>query len=147
MDTSLGEETVPLRPLPMPDEVSAPFWQAARAGRLEIQRCRACGRWNHGPSLACPECGSEDLGFELASGRGKLYSWTVLREAPGPGFRDMLPLVVGIVELDEQPHLLLSANILNVDEAELRLGLPLRVCFEWVTDDCALPQFQPVREA
>lgn len=136
---------VPLRPLPLVDEVSAPFWAAAREGRLEIQRCRSCGRWNHAPGLACQECGSEDLGFESVSGRGKLFSWTVLREPPAAGFRDMLPLVIGLVELDEQPHLLLVANIHNVAEEELRLDLPLKVCFEWLSPDCAVPQFTPIR--
>jgi len=138
------EQAVAMRPLPLPDDASAPFWQAASEGRLAIQRCNACRRWNHAPSMLCPSCGSGDLGFEDVSGKGSLFSWTVIKEAPAPGFRDRVPLIVGIVELAEQPHLLLAANILGVDEAGLRLGMPLAVEFEAVSDECTLPQFRAV---
>lgn len=132
-----------LRPLPLPDDASEGFWAAAREGRLAIQRCAKCRRWNHAPSLACPSCGSFDLAYEDVSGNGTLFSWTVIREAPAPGFRDRMPLIVGIVELAEQPHLLLVANILGLAEAELKLGLPLRAEFEAVNEECTLPQFRP----
>lgn len=144
MESNVTQADVPLRPLPLADEVSAPFWQAARQGRLEIQRCGQCRHWIHAPALACPQCGSEELAFEPVSGRGTLYSWTVLHHSPGPGFAGMLPLIVGIVELAEQPHLLLCANVLQASESELRLGLPLRVCFEWLDSEHAVPQFVPV---
>lgn len=131
-----------LRPMPLPDAVSAPFWAAAREGRLEIQRCRACSRWNHAPALLCPACGSHDLGFEPVSGRGQLFSWTIVNEAPAPGFRDRLPLMVGIVELAEQEHLLLAANIFGAAAADLRLGQQVEVWFEPLSKDCTLPQFR-----
>ena len=143
MEPATPPADLPLRPLPLADEVSAPFWQAARQGRLEIQRCKGCRHWIHAPALACPQCGSEELAFEPVSGRGTLYSWTVLHHSPGPGFADMLPLIVGIVELAEQPHLLLCANVLECDASALRLGLPLKVCFEWLDSEHAVPQFIP----
>jgi uncharacterized OB-fold protein len=132
------------RPLPLPDETSAAFWEAAREGRLAIQRCTACRRWNHAPSLACPACGSFQLAYEDVSGKGRLQAWTVLADAPAPGFRDRLPLIVGVVELAEQPGLLMVANVLETDVADLRLGMPLGVMFETVTADCVLPQFRPI---
>ncbi|MFM5931149.1 MAG: Zn-ribbon domain-containing OB-fold protein [Novosphingobium sp.] len=134
-------EPVPLRPLPLPDDASAPFWAAAREHRLELQRCTACGKWNHAPSLACPSCGNLDLGYEQASGKGTLFSWTVIKEPPAPGFQGRVPLIVAVVELAEQPHLLMVANLLNVTEAELELGMPLQVTFETVCEECTLPQF------
>jgi uncharacterized OB-fold protein len=133
------------RPLPLVDETSAGFWQAAREGRLAIQRCAHCRRWNHAPTLACPACGSFALGFEAASGRGRLDAWTVLEDAPAPGFRERLPLIVGIVELAEQEGLLMIANIFEAEPAALRLDMPLEVTFERVTTDCTLPQFRPAR--
>jgi uncharacterized OB-fold protein len=134
-------ETIPLRPLPLADDASAPFWQAAREGRLELQRCHTCGKWNHAPSLACPFCGSFELGYEEVSGKGTLFSWTVIKEAPAPGFQGKVPLIVGIVELAEQPHLLMVANILGTEEAALKLGMPLQVTFEEVCEECTMPQF------
>ena len=139
------KDDMALRPLPLADEASAGFWEAASAGRLDIQRCGHCRRWNHAPSLACPGCGSFDLAYETVSGRGTLFSWTVLQEAPAPGFRHMLPLIVGVVELAEQPHLVLAANILETRVDELKLGMPLEVVFEKVTDEVTLPQFRPAR--
>lgn len=147
MESTQAQAAIPLRPLPLADEVSAPFWDAAKQGRLDIQRCKDCRRWIHAPALACPECGSEDLAFETVSGRGTLYSWTVLHHSPGPGFADMLPLIVGIVELVEQPHLLLCANLLQAEPAQLRLGLPVKVCFEWLDGQHAVPQFVLAGEA
>ena len=143
----IGEGKAALRPLPVGDEASTPFWDAANAGRLDIQRCRKCRRWNHAPGLACPACGSDYLAFETASGRGTLYSWCVLREAPGPGFAGAMPLTVAVVELTEQSHLLLTSNLVGVDEAQLRLGMALEVEFLRINADCALPQFRPAREA
>lgn len=147
MESTQAPAAAALRPLPLADEVSAPFWAAARQGRLDIQRCTACRHWIHAPALACPACGSEELAFEPVSGRGTLYSWTVLHHSPGPGFADMLPLIVGIVELAEQPHLLLCANLLQVDASALRLGMPVRVCFEWLDSEHAVPQFVPAGDA
>ena len=64
------------------------------------------------------------------SGNGTLSAWTVLQEAPAPGFRNKLPLIVGVVELAEQPHLVLAANILEARVEDLKLGMPLEVVFE-----------------
>lgn len=133
---------VPLRPLPLADDYSEGFWAAARQGRLEIQRCGDCGRWNHAPAMACTACGSFALAYQPVSGKASLFSWTTIKEPPAPGFRDKVPLIVGIVELVEQPHLLLVANILDTDETDLRLGMPLEVAFETVCDECTLPQFR-----
>jgi uncharacterized protein len=149
MSAAMSEtgETTPCRPLPLPDAASAGFWAAARANRLEIQRCTQCRRWNHAPTMACPACGSFDLAYEPVSGRGSLFSWTVIEHPPAPGFRDLVPLIVGVIQLVEQPHLLMVANVLDTRTQDLKLGLPLEVVFERVTDDCTLPQFRPATEA
>ena len=77
------------------------------------------------------------------SGRATLHSWTVIEDPPAPGFAAMLPLIVGIVELEEQPGLFLTANILGAAPGTLRLGLPFELLFEDVTDEVSLPQFRP----
>lgn len=142
----MGDSAVAaVRPLPLEDDISAGFWAAARERRLDIQYCSSCSRWNHTPSLTCPNCGSEDLAFRPASGRGLLYAWTVLHEPPAPGFRDMVPLIVGVVELEEQPRLFITTNILGATVEQLRLGAPVEVMFEEVSD-AVLPQFRLVGE-
>ncbi|MDB5445244.1 MAG: hypothetical protein JWQ97_561 [Phenylobacterium sp.] len=133
-----------LRPLPLPDELTEGFWEGVRAHELRIQRCQACRYWNHVPTIACYSCGSEDLAFEPVSGRGTVHSWTVLHDSPGPGFRNMLPVIVGVVELEEQDRLFITTNLLNADPGRLKLGMPVEVIYEELTPECVLPQFQPV---
>ncbi|MCF8609177.1 OB-fold domain-containing protein [Gordonia sp. HY285] len=134
--------TTPIRPAPFPDDVTEGFWESVRARRLSIQRCAACTRFNHAPSLTCPTCGSEDLGFEEVSGYGTVHSFTVLEHPPGPGFAELLPLVVVIVELVEQPGLLLVADLLDAEPAQARIGAAVQVDFEEISEDCVLPQFR-----
>ena len=133
------------RPLPLPDELTAPFWQATNEHRLAIQRCCKCRRWNHAPKLMCPICGSPELEFEPVSGRGTLYSWTVIHDPPAPGFANMLPLIVGLVELEEQEKLVFACNLVGTDPGSLRIGLPLEVAFADVASDISLPGFRPAR--
>lgn len=135
----------PLRPLPAPDRFSGEYWSAARDHRLRIQRCRACHRFNHAPSLTCPSCGSEDLAYEDVSGTGTLYSYTVVIEPPAPGFAHLVPLVVAVVELTEQPRLFLTTNLVDAEAEEIRIGMPVEVVFDDIAPDCALPQFRPAK--
>jgi uncharacterized OB-fold protein len=131
------------RPLPLADELTLEFWNSVRHGRLRIQWCQSCSRFNHPPSLSCPSCTSEDLVYREVSGRGRLYSFTTVHEPPAPGFRDLVPLLIGVIELVEQPHLLMVSNLVDVDRTEVRIGLAVEVTFEAISADCTLPQFRP----
>ena len=135
--------TTASRPIPFPDDVTQGFWDSVRRHRLSIQRCTACSRFQHVPGLTCPSCGSEDLGYEEVSGRGTVHSYTVIEDAPGPGFADLVPLVVVVVELVEQPGLLMVANLVGTDPAEVRIGADVEVTFDDIAEDCTLPQFRP----
>lgn len=135
--------TTATRPIPFPDDVTEGFWDSVRARTLSIQRCAACSRFNHAPSLTCPTCGGAELAYEPISGRGVVYSYTVLDEAPGPGFAGLVPLVVVVVELVEQPGLLMVANLLGAGPDEVRIGAVVEVEFEEISQDCVLPQFRP----
>src|SRR5947208_13694504 len=91
------------RPLPVPDEVTGPFWDAARQRRLAIQRCQRCATYFHPPLPACDVCESDDLRFETVSGRGTIYSFTWLHAAALDAFKAASPYAVVRVELAEQP--------------------------------------------
>lgn len=143
MATTSPDDQFPKRPMPLPDTLSQGFWDGARAHELHIQRCTDCRRWTHLPAIRCGACGSLELGHERVSGKATLHSWTVLREAPAPGFRDRLPLILGVVELAEQPNLLMSSNIVGIAPEALRIGLPLDVAFDDADDGTTLVMFQP----
>ncbi len=129
------------KPLPEPSGVTRPFWEAARAHRLELQHCGDCERFVFYPRPLCPHCGGTHLEWRRASGRGTLYSYTVARRAPIRSFEADVPYVIAIVELEEGPHL--TSNVIGVAPDGLRVGMPLEAVFEDVTDAVTLVKFRP----
>jgi uncharacterized OB-fold protein len=135
-----------LPPLPVPGEDSRGYWEAAREGRLAIQRCAACRRWFHPPGVICTHCGSEKLAFEPVSGRGQVYSYSVMYDKRVRGFEERVPYVSAWVELEEQPLLIVVANVYDLAPEAVRIGLPVEVFFEKITDAVTLPQFRPRKQ-
>lgn len=115
------------------------FFEAAREGRLEIQRCLDCGTLRHPPGPACPACRSFSWDTVVSSGRATLHSWTVLHHPKDPAFE--YPLAVGLVDLDEGTRLV--ADIAGVDHSQLAVGLPLQVAFSEHAHGEILPQLRP----
>lgn len=131
--------------VPLPDPLTQPFWDGARAGHLMIQRCAACGRWQHPPQALCLGCGSGDLAFRPVSGKGRIHSFTIMRHDHYPSFRNRLPYVNLWVELDEQPFLIVIANLLEAAPEEAAIGRAVEVVFQQISDEITLPQFRLVR--
>ena len=125
------------RIVPTPVGPNAEFYAWLARGELRLQRCAACGTWRHPPRHRCAACGSRAATWERASGRGRIYSWTVTHQALDPAFDP--PYAVVVVELDEGPRLV--GNVRGVDPRELRLDLPVRVELEPVSDTVALLGF------
>jgi len=85
------------------------------------------------------------LSPEVISGKGTLYSYSVIMQASHPYFVDKIPYVIGIISIDEEPDVHLPTGIVDAEEAELRCGLPVEVVFREVADSVTLPFFRPVR--
>lgn len=132
------------RPIPIPDQDSTPFWEATGAGKLLVQHCKACGRNQLYPRLYCRYCHGDDLGWEEASGRGRIYSVTVVRRAPSPAFADAVPYPIALVELEEGPRLM--ANILDAEPGEAGIGRPVTLDWIPVADGLSLPAFRLVAD-
>lgn len=132
------------KPLPAADDLSQPFWEAAKQQQLVVQRCRECGYFNHPPRPACDACQSPQLHFEPVSGRGTIYSFTVMHQPNVAGFEDQIPYLNILVELDEQPRLFMVANLPAAAEEKIQIGGRVEVYFEEVSADVTLPQFRPV---
>ncbi|MBI3301858.1 MAG: OB-fold domain-containing protein [Deltaproteobacteria bacterium] len=132
------------KPLPAVDDLSRPFWEAARQHRLVVQRCRECGYFNHPPRPACDACQSQQLHFEPVSGRGTIYSFTVMHQPNIAGFEDQIPYLNLLVELEEQPLLFMVSNLPASAEEKMRIGGRVEVFFEDVDAETTLPQFRPV---
>ncbi|MGD9797979.1 MAG: Zn-ribbon domain-containing OB-fold protein [Acidimicrobiia bacterium] len=137
-----------VRPIvPVPDELTAFFWDGAREGRLLIQRCNDCGYHRHPPRPCCKRCNGFDLSPAEMSGRGTVYSYTVAVQPFHPWLATRLPYVLAVVELEEQPGLKLVTNLVDCAEEDLRCGLPVEVTFETIDDGVVLPVFRPTAVA
>lgn len=126
------------KPLPRIDTLNQPFWDAAKQNRLVVQCCSACADTRFPPSPVCPRCLSPDQTWKQASGRGTLQSWVEFHRAYWDGFKPDLPYRVCLVQLEEGP--LLVSNLVGSDETA-KLGAPVQVVFEPVTDAITLPKF------
>jgi uncharacterized OB-fold protein len=130
------------RPVPLPDDVSRPFWEGCARGELRIQRCAACGRLRFTPQILCPACRSAECEWAPVSGKGVVYSRVVCHPPVLPAFQERVPYAVVLVELDEDPSLRLVGNLLDCPAEEIRIGSPVRVAFEDLGDGIVLPQWR-----
>ena len=129
--------------LPQPDLETQLYWDAAREGRLLIKHCTACGEDFFYPRTYCPRCWSADTEWKESSGRGRVYTFTVVHQNDLPPFKDRIPYVVAIVELDEGVRL--TSNVEGVDPEEVRCDMPVQVAFREEQRDeetVALPVFR-----
>lgn len=131
------------RPVAPADSCTQEWWNATRDGRLLVQRCTACGHRQHYPRALCTACGSLDLGYVEASGRGTVYSFTVVRRAPHPAFAP--PYVVALVRLEEGP--LLLSNVVGCVPEDVRCDMRVALSWEDLPDGRRLPLFEPSLES
>jgi uncharacterized OB-fold protein len=147
---------------PLPDvdwPPARPFWDGAAAGELRLPRCPACGRIHWYPEGPCRRCGAptgadadagagSPLRWEPVSGRGTLFSWSVVTQVFLPQFRDLVPVVPALVAVDEDPDVRLVTRVVDADPADLRVDQPVRVVFRPLTfagvaGSVAAPLFVP----
>lgn len=126
------------KPLPQIDGINKPFWDAARRNTLVVQVCESCGHKHFPPTPSCPRCLSKSQTWQAVSGRGTLESWIDFHHAYWAGFKDELPYRVCVVRLEEGP--LLVSNLLE-DSGTPKLGAPVHVVFENVTEEITLAKF------
>ncbi|HKI73212.1 MAG TPA: OB-fold domain-containing protein [Pseudomonadales bacterium] len=127
-------------PLPIPTPETEHFWEGAKAGELRLQRCDACSQVYFPPRPFCPECSSRSVSVFTASGKATLYSY-IINHRPHPAFDG--PYSIAVVELEEGPRMM--TNIVGTEQTPeaLQLDMPLEVTFTRMSDDIALPYFQP----
>jgi uncharacterized OB-fold protein len=128
-----------IKPLPKPTPTSRPFWEAAKRHELMLQRCGGCNGFIYYPRDRCPRCLCDNLEWQRASGRGKVYSYTVVRRASTRSFSDK-PYVLAIVELEEGVRM--TTNIETPPES-VKIGMPVTVYFDDVTPEHTLVKFKP----
>lgn len=126
-----------LVPTPTPD--TQPYWDGLREHRLRLQRCADCGKVRHYPRPMCDACWSMNTEWIDAAGTGTVHSWTITHYPFHPGFKGDVPFTLLTVDLPEGVRM--NAQARGIDAATLRIGLPVKVAYENVTDDLTLPVF------
>jgi uncharacterized OB-fold protein len=128
------------KPVPEASPALAPFFAAARAGRLVVQRCAGCGALRFPPRELCSGCLGREATWQDVSGRGEIFSYNVMHQVYHPGFAADVPYAVVIVTLEEGPKI--TSNLVGCPVDEIAVGMPVEVVFEQVSPDVTLPKFR-----
>ena len=132
------------KPLPAVDDLSRPFWEAAARHQLALQHCQDCGYFNHPPRPACDSCQSQRFAFVSVSGRGAIYSFTIMHQPNIAGFEQEIPYFNLLIELDEQPLLFMVSHLPIAEREKIYIGRRVEVYFDDIDPEITLPQFRPV---
>ena len=116
---------------PVPDELDKGFWDACNEDRLVVQNCSACGRLQHPPQAACPQCGSGDhLEWKEATGRGTIYTYGVVYDSPIAVLQADQPYNVAVIQLEDDPGVTMYSHLPGTDLDEVPIGAAVEVMFE-----------------
>lgn len=132
--------TATFRILPRLNDNNRFFWTSGADGRLRFLRCSNCGYYVHPPGPVCPRCLTKTLSPQAVSGRATVATFTINWQPWIPGFDP--PYAIAIVEIEEQPSVRLTTNIVGCPPESVHIGMPVKVRFE-PREDVWLPLFEP----
>ena len=130
-------------PLPAMQGLSKEFYDWCKQHELRFQRCSDCGTWRHVPREMCADCGSWRWEWTESSGRGQVFTWTVVARALHPAFKEDVPYAPVVIEMEEGVRLL--SGVVDCPPEELEIGMAVEVVFEDVTPEITLPKFRRAR--
>jgi hypothetical protein len=120
-----------------------PFWDAAAQHRLVVAQCRTCGTCRMPPTPFCPACQSQQIDWKTLTGLGEVYAYTIVDRAILPGMADHLPYVPAVITLEGGGGVRLISNVVDVELAELAIGMPVQVVWDDLREGVAVPRFSP----
>ena len=124
----MSESAPPMgRPAPVPDQASQPFFDAAREGKFLLKYCPACKRYLVPSAEVCDACFDPDIEWRQSSGKGRIYSFVLNHQVVHPGFKELVPYSVIVVELEEGPRF---TSTYDGPNDEIEVDMPVRVTFE-----------------
>jgi len=131
------------KPLPEVQPWSKAFWTASKQHKLLVQECQECNSKIFYPRKLCPECWSSNLAWSEASGKGKIFSFTLTMAGVEKKFQENLPYVLALVDLKEDVRMM--TNIVECKPEDVRIGMDVEVVFEEVSEEFSLPKWRPVK--
>lgn len=109
------------------------YWEGAKNGKLLMKKCNSCGKTHFYPRAICPVCSSSDTEWYEASGKGKIYSYSIMR-------RSEIPYVMAYVTLDE--GVTMMSNIVESNFDDVKIGKAVEVTFRETEGNQSLPVFR-----
>jgi uncharacterized protein len=130
------------RPVPLADADTRAYWEGAKAHELLAQRCSNCNRLRWPPQGFCPHCYSWDFTWDTLRQTGRVQSYVVIHQAP-PAFANEAPYAVARVAIDDtEERVILTANVIDIEWTQVRVGMRMEVVFDDVTPEVTLPRFR-----
>ncbi|MDH3681529.1 MAG: zinc ribbon domain-containing protein [Acidimicrobiia bacterium] len=123
------------KPVASPDGLDTPFWDGLREGRLLLQRCGSCRRFQWGPEWVCHRCRSLELAYEETPAEGLVYSHQRVWHPVHPALKDQGPYIIVLVELPAADRVRIIGNLVGDPQQELVIGTPVSGVFEHHPDD------------
>ncbi|MYA19837.1 MAG: Zn-ribbon domain-containing OB-fold protein [Chloroflexi bacterium] len=131
------------KPLPQFTPGSEPYWDALSNHELRLQRCDVCAAFRFYPSPMChsPDCMSLGYDWVEVSGRGEVFTHTVVHRPVSEAWVEDTPYVIAMIKLDEGP--VMMSNVVDCDPGDVHIGLPVEVVFRDLAEGVSLPCFRP----
>jgi uncharacterized OB-fold protein len=142
MQDSAPKPCPPEKPVPMRTADNAPFIDGLREGRVMLQRCAGCERLRYPAARHCPHCLSDAADWVAVSGRGHVYSFTIVHQVYQAAFEADVPYNVVIVQLDEGPRII--SNLVACSNDDIRIGMSVEAEFSELSDERTLLKFRPL---
>ena len=119
--------------IPVPDELSQPFWDAVNERRLVLQNCTACDKLQYPPQPTCQVCGSADgLEWKEVEGRGHVATYIVIEDGRLNRRMPDQPYNLALVTLDEDTTVNFYSNLPGVSAYQVPVGAAVELTFEEV---------------
>lgn len=118
-----------------------PFWESLRQRDVKVQRCTSCGTFRHVPKEICAECHSASFSFERVSGRGVVYTYTIVHRAPTPAYQQAAPYAIVHAAMEEGFRMV--ATMTGIDPEAIEIGAPVRVAYTDLSPDWTIVEFEP----
>jgi uncharacterized OB-fold protein len=129
------------KPIPAVTPEMKPFFDAAKRRQLVVQRCTQCGTYRFPAREICSNCLSRAAEWVPVSGEGEVFSYNIMHQVYHPGFADEVPYAVVVIKLKEGAKM--NSNLVGVEPHDIKIGMPVRVVFEDISEEVTLPKFAP----
>ncbi len=121
-----------------------PFWDSLREHNITVQRCTSCGAFRHVPKEICANCHSMSFSWEPVSGRGVVYTYTIVHRAPTPAYQAAAPYAIVHVAMDEGFRMV--GTMTGTDPKAIGIDDPVRIVYTDLTPDWTIVEFEPTTD-